>query len=223
MMRAVVLALTVGPAAAGTFTPPQGCTAFLTVQNRSCIVEHLWTCAADAPGLQWRGEIDRRGLVYVGQIDAEAQWIQSYFLISGEREALITPAADPASFSTLLQSGLDTYDFSLDTADGPHRVVGFDRIAERDVTIDGERLLRTEYSIRKTRADGTMIYEAEGSEYVSETHGRFFSGTGDVTRPDETFSYDSRPVDFIYPGQSGFLSDTPLYGCDALAASYVTE
>lgn len=222
-MRAVILALLAGPVAAGTFTPPQGCTAFLTVQNRSCIVEHLWTCTADAPGLQWRGEIDQRGLVYVGQIDAEAQWVQSFFLTSGEQERLISPAPDPASFSTLLQSGLDTYDFSLDTGEGPHRVVGFDRIAERDVVIDGERLHRTEYSIRKTDADGDLIYEAEGSEYVSETHGRFFSGKGDVTRPDTTFSYDSRPVDFIYPGQGGFLSDTPLYGCDALAAGYVTE
>ncbi|APE42028.1 hypothetical protein BOO69_00340 [Sulfitobacter alexandrii] len=222
-MRAAILALLAGPVAAGTFTPPQGCTAFLTVQNRGCIVEHLWTCTADGPGLQWRGEIDQRGLVYVGQIDVEAQWVQSFFLTSGDREALISPAPDPASFSTLLQSGLDTYDFSLDTGEGPHRVVGFDRIAERDVVIDGERLHRTEYSIRKTDADGELIYEAEGSEYVSETHGRFFSGTGDVTRPDTTFSYDSRPVDFIYPGQGGFLSDTPLYGCDALAAGYVTE
>lgn len=223
MMRALALILLAGPAAAGTFTPPQGCTAHLTVQTRSCVVEHLWTCDADAPGLQWRGEIDQRGLVYVGQIDAEAQWVQSFFLTSGERESLITPATDPASLSGLLQSGLDTYDFSLDTAEGTHRVVGFDRIAARNVMIDGERLHRTEYSIRKTDADGAMIYEAEGSEFVSETHGRFFSGTGDVTRPDTTFSYDSRPVDFIYPGQKGFLSDTPLFGCDALAASFVSE
>ena len=223
MMRALALILMASPVAAGTFTPPQGCTAYLTVQTRSCVVEHLWTCDADAPGVQWRGEIDQRGLVYVGQIDAEAQWVQSFFLTTGERESLITPAPDPASFSTLLETGLDTYDFNLDTAEGPTRVVGFDRIAERDVVIDGERLHRTEYSIRKTDAEGSMIYEAEGSEFVSVTHGRFFSGTGDVTRPDTTFSYDSRPVDFIYPGQSGFLSDIPLYGCDALAASYVSE
>lgn len=223
MIRVLALILLAGPVAAGKFTPPQGCTASLTVQSRSCVVEHLWTCSGDAAGMQWRAEMDQRGLVYVGQIDAEAQWVQSFFLISGEKETLISPASDPASFSALLAQGIDTYDFRLNTEKGIHRVVGFDRLADRNVVIDGEPLHRTEYSIRKTDANGQLIYEAEGSEFVSEIHGRFFSGTGDVTGPDTGYSYDSRPVDFIYPGEPGFLADTPLYGCDALAASYVTE
>lgn len=222
-MRALVLFLFAGPVAAGTFSPPQGCDAYLTVQARSCVVEHLWTCAGEATGLQWRGEMDQRGLVYVGQIDGEAQWLQSFFMTSGEKENLISPAVDPASFSTLLDTGLDTFDFTLNTADGADRVVGFDRLTEQYVVIDGERLRRTEYSIRKTDANGQLVYEAQGSEFVSEVHRRFFSGTGDVTRPDTTYSYDNRPVDFIYPGEPGFLADTPLYGCDALAARYVTE
>lgn len=224
MMRlAMILALGAAPAMAGTFEPPRGCTAYLTVQSRSCVVEHLWTCAGEPEGMQWRGEMTQRGLVYVGQIDVEAQWVQSFFLTTGEQESLISPADDPASFSTLMATGLDTYDFTLETQTGVHRVVGFDRIAERDVMIDGERLHRTEYSIRKTDAAGEMVYEAEGSEYVSDVHGRFFSGYGDVVRPDTTFGYDDQPVDFVYPGTPGFLSDTPLYGCDALAAGYVTE
>ena len=222
-MRAFVMFFLAGPVAAGTFSPPQGCTAYLTVQARSCMVEHLWTCAGDAPGLQWRGEMNQRGLVYVGQIDAEAQWVQSFFMASGARENLISPAADPASFSNLMETGLDQFDFTLNTSDGVDRVVGFDRLAGQDVVIDGERLRRTEYSIRKTDANGQMIYEAEGSEFVSEVHGRFFSGTGNVTQPDKTYSYDNSPVDFIYPGEPGFLTDTPLYGCDALAARFVTE
>lgn len=208
------------PTQAGTFSPPEGCTAYLTVQMRGCTVEHLWTCEGEAPGLQWRGEIDGGGLSYVGQIDAEAQWVQSFFLTSGERERLISPAADPASLSTLLEEGLDTYDFTLQTDSGVHRVTGFDRIAARGLNIDGEDLHRTEYEIRKTDAAGAVVYEATGSEYVSARHGRFFSGTGSVTGPRGDFTYDSSPVDFIYPGAPGFLSDTPLYGCAALSARW---
>lgn len=225
MMRAavVILATASGPAFAGTFNPPEGCTAYLTVQSKSCLVEHLWTCEADAPGMQWRAEMDGTGVSYVGQIDAEAQWMQSFFLNSGNSETLITPAMDPASLTNLLNEGLDTYDFTVSTPDGPNRVVGFDRITRTDVVIDGEPLQQTEYSIRKTDAEGNVIYEASGAEYVSTEYARFFSGTGDVKLPDGGFSYDNRPIDFIHPGQPGFLNDTPLYGCDALAARYEHE
>lgn len=221
MRTACVIALLAGSAAAGNFTPPTGCTATLTVQSRGCSVEHIWICEDEAPGLQWRGELDADGLTYVGQIDAEAQWLQSYFLESGESELLIEPAQDPASFSTLMETGLDTYDFTLDTQQGAQRVVGFDRIAERGVVIDGEVLDRTVYSVRKTDASGAVVYAAEGSEYVSATYGRFFSGTGTVTGlQGREITYDSRPVKFLQPGEPGFLSDTPLYGCDGTAARY---
>lgn len=224
MKTAWAMVLLAGSAAAGDFSPPSGCTATLTVQSRGCSVEHIWTCEGEAPGLQWRGELDADGLTYVGQIDAEAQWLQSYFLVSGERELLIEPAQDPASFSTLMETGLDTYDFTLDTQQGAQRVVGFDQIAERGVLIDGEVLDRTVYSVRKTDDSGNVIYAAEGSEYVSATYGRFFSGIGTVTGAGgREVDYDNRPVKFIHPGEPGFLSDTPLYGCDGTAARYETD
>lgn len=219
----VAVSVLASGASAGSFAPPPGCTAYLTLQQRGCVVEHYWTCVADAPGVQWSGEIDRRGLVYIGKIDAEAQWVHSFFLEHGTQETLISPATDPASFSNLVETGLDTYEFKLDTANGHKRVVGFDRLSERDVMIDGVTLHRTEYSIRETDETGQVTYESQGSEYVSEMHGRFFSGTGTVTLPDTTFSFDNSPVDFIYPDEPGFLTDTPLYGCDALAARHATE
>lgn len=204
---------------AGTFSPPKGCTAYLTVQARNCTVTHHWTCEADAPGEKWSGEITPAGLVYLGKIDAEAQWIASYYLTSNQEETLILPAKDPASLRELIENGVDTYDFTLSTPNGVNRVVGYDRILERDVFLDGQDLHRTEYSIRITDEAGELVFAAEGSEYVSEAHGRFFSGAGEVTGP-EAYSYNDTPVDFITPGAPGFLSDTPLYGCDAQTARF---
>ena len=34
----------------GTFSPPQGCEGTLTIQNRGCLMTHLWTCEADPEG-----------------------------------------------------------------------------------------------------------------------------------------------------------------------------
>ena len=49
-------------AQAGTFTPPEGCTAFLTVQSRQCRVSNYYTCSGDAPGDQWRQDFDQEGV-----------------------------------------------------------------------------------------------------------------------------------------------------------------
>lgn len=37
------------PAEAGSFTPPEGCETFLTVQARGCRVSNHYRCEADAP------------------------------------------------------------------------------------------------------------------------------------------------------------------------------
>lgn len=223
-MRLLLPLILLAPAAqAGFFTPPAGCTVYLTVQSRSCTVSHHWTCAGNAPGEQWRGDLDANGLVYVGQIDSEAQWLKSYFTDSAEEETLIQPARDPSNLTALLATGSDTYDFSLETTNGVQNVVGMDRIVERDVMIDGERLHRTAFEIRINAADGTLLYTDKGSEYVSEKHRRFFAGTGRFAQPDTPTDYNQSPVEFIYPGERGFLDDQPKYDCATVTARFETQ
>ncbi len=219
MRAAFLFLLPAGIVQAGTFVPPEGCSAYLTVQAANCQVEHHWTCSGDAAGDKWHGEVDQNGqLTYIGKVDHEAQWIDSFFAGSSSHELLISPAADPASLTNLFATDLDTYDFRLTTPEGERRVVGFDRIAERNVVIDGEPLHRTEYSIRITDQNGNLTYASEGSEYVSEIHRRFFSGYGNVTGPGEPYSYKAVPIEFIYPGEPGYLDNTPKYGCDVVTA-----
>jgi hypothetical protein len=223
MRFALPLLMVASAAQAGTFAPPEGCTAHLTVQGRSCIVAHYWTCEGNAAGVRWHAEMDQNGIMYIGQIDNEAQWLKSYFVRSNEEETLIEAAKDPADLTNLLNSGTDTFEFSLNTTTGVHRVVGFDRIIERNVKIDGQTLHRTEYNISTTNVDGTVVFAAKGNEYVSETYRRFFSGAGTVTEPDAPFEYNETPVDFITRGQPGFLSDEPIYDCNAITARHETQ
>ena len=224
MRSAFLLLMGAGAAHAGTFTPPKGCSAYLTVQGANCVVEHHWTCKGDAAGDKWHGEVDQNGqLIYMGKVNNEAQWVDSYYLPNNEREQLIDGAADPASLTELFATGLDTYDFSIDTPRGVQRVVGFDRIVERDVRIDGEPLHRTEYDITITDQNGEVTYASVGNEYVSETYRRFFSGFGEVTAPDAPYRYKANPIEFIYPGEKGYLDNTPKYGCDVLNASFAIK
>ena len=63
---------------AGTFVPPKGCTAYLTVQMKSCEVSHYWTCEGDPEGNHWIMSIDDEGPTFLQYLDREFRWLQSY-------------------------------------------------------------------------------------------------------------------------------------------------
>ena len=135
-MKPILTCLLIGtalPAAAQTaevFTLPAGCDAFLTVQTEACSVDHIFTCEDDAEGIRRRISIGENGVVtYAGQIDAETQWIESFHISSGYLERLAPNPADPASFSELLETGIDTYDFQTNSDEiGTTRYVGQDSL-----------------------------------------------------------------------------------------------
>ena len=201
------------------FYPPEGCTAELTVQSRGCQVDNIWTCEAN-PGHSWRMEFRADGPTFVARIDAETQWIESYHLFPTRRRELVQPSDDPASLTELLGTGIDSYDFTMRTQNGPVRVVGFDRLTGESVVIDGEPLLVTEFNARHETTSGTTL-EVNGSEFVSVKYRRFFGGTYQGTDGSGPFEDDASPVEFIYPGEPGFFTKTPIYDCDASLARFV--
>ena len=134
-------------------------------------------------------------------------------------ERLMTPTEDPASLSELFETQIDTWDFTLETADGEERHVGFDMLTGETTEIDGEVLLNTEFAGRTLDADGNEIEAGSGRQFVSEEHRLFFFGIAwDDATPDDII--DMSPVEFVYPGEPGFFSDTPTYECNEIDASY---
>ena len=206
------------PAAAqdapSTFSLPAGCDAFLTVQTESCQVDHHFTCQGDPEGHQRRVSLDERGVTYAGEIDNETQWISSFHVISGHREVLESDPVEPASLSDLIRTGVDDYDFRTFSDEiGTTRYVGQDTLTGREITIDGVTLAETTYDITAYDEAGNEIWSSQGNEFVSRKWRTFLAGTGVVTTPDGTFEQSNRPVEFIYPGEPGFLSSNPKHGC----------
>jgi len=211
-----------------TFTPPKGCTAFLTVQDRNCQVEHHWACKGDPEGQVWRLVIDGEGPRQLSLTDNEFRWVLTYPLRAGTKETLVTPEADPASLTELLATGIDSYDFQIQIAlDGRplrrDRVVGFDKLTGNSVTIDGEPLLTTEfaYTISNDRDDST--YKAYGQQFVSERYNVFFGGVETSESGGSKENHDNSPVEFLKPGEKGFLSRNPKYDCGAVMSRFSTR
>lgn len=216
-LRLATLALLLAsPAAAQTFAPPPGCTGFLTVQARGCKVSNHYRCAGDAPGDQWRVDFGTDGAYFVSRIDHETQWVLSVDLISGVEQRLDPSPADPASFSGLLRTGTDTFDFQLDHSDGRRtRVRGFDTLTGRKVVIDGIELEETSYEFRETdAASGEDLDAARGREFVHRDWRLFFAGPSEWRDGNGWQPFDRSPVLFAQPGQPGFMSTEPKFDCD---------
>lgn len=220
-LAALAAATLAAPVAAQTFEPPEGCTGYLTVQQRGCTLSNHYICDADPEGHQWRVDFMQRGPVFASLIDGETQWLESLGLVTGLRRSLgETP--DPASLTELLETGIDTYDFTTVDPDGAEtRWRGADVLTGETVEIDGVELLAMTYTTESVDPDGSVT-RARGSNFVSEEWGMFLPGlstvlneAGEPGEPD-----DNTPVLFIEPGEEGFFGTQPIYDCDAADVAF---
>ena len=208
------------PVLAGSFTPPEGCTATLTVQSRGCYVANYYTCEGDNAGDQWRADYDQEGAFYLSKIDRETQWVESYDLNPKVKQTLDPNPKDPANFSSLLSTGRDDFQFGLTKDTGEHtNVTGFDKLTGETVTIDGVKLEVTQYEYVETDDAGTVLRQARGREYVSAEFRNFFSGQSEWFDGTDWLPMDGSPVQFFFPGEKGFAATQPLFECDAVMSS----
>lgn len=219
-----LIALFAGDAAnAGAFTPPPGCTGWLTVQSRACRVSNFYKCTQDAPGDQWRADFDQDGLFFASRTDAEGQWVESIEMAPMVRQTLDAGSEDPASFSELMD-GLDTFAFSLTRDNGEaSRVRGFDRLTGKTVQIDGVSLLQTEFEYSEENISDGSLRRSRGNEYIHPDWHLFFAGPSEWDNGEGYVPIDGSPVQFIFPGEPGFFAMRPLYECDAILSNYTHE
>lgn len=217
MIGLLALSAPVPVLAQGGFSLPTGCSAYVTVQKRDCTVSHLFRCEADPAGHQRRVDLGEAGLLYMGVIDAETQWIESFHASTGETTYLAPGAADPANFTELLETGRDGLDFQTESAMfGLTRYKGADRLTGETVVIDGVELLQTAFEMKVTDGAGNLVWEVAGNEFIHPEWRTFLSGIRTFTTPTDVVTEDGTPVEFVFPGEPGFLSSEPRHGCDVV-------
>ena len=188
----------------------------MTVQNRGCTVSQHYRCTADAAGDQRVTIYTPDGPVYESRIDKETRWMESTNLVQGMTDILVDQADDHASFSTLLKTGRDDFDFWTLSNDGQRlHHVGYDELPGDKVSIDGVPLEVTRFELTTYSETGDVLIERKGQQFISRAHGRFYGGverssdwTGAVQDGNDS------PVTFAFPGQPGFGATRPEYDCD---------
>ncbi|MFN6952634.1 MAG: hypothetical protein ACK4NE_08615 [Albidovulum sp.] len=218
VLAALIVPLLSLPAlAGGRFAAPKGCEVYVTVQMRSCQVSQHYRCQNDAAGDQWAAYMDGQGPYYLSKIDAETRWLESYDLTTGEQDRL-AGETDPASFSTLLATGRDEYDFTTESGTGEiRRYTGYDELTGERVTIDGVTLERTRFDLTAWDSDGQMLWHRSGRQLIHRDWRLFWADTEDFENSfGDRESLVDTPMQFSLPGEKGFLASDPLYDCDEL-------
>lgn len=213
------------PAAAATFTPPGGCQLTVTVQNRGCSVSQYYVCAADPEGYQRSAIFGKDGLYHLSVIDGETRWIESQSPQTGLMDRLVEEAESHASFSRLLETGRDDFDFWTESNTGERlRHQGHDVLTGDTVQIDGQTLEQTEFELTTRSETGDVLIERRGSQFISREMGRFYGGVETTT--DWTGARretNDSPVTFSFPGEAGFGQTTPQFDCDQLMTQIPQE
>lgn len=211
------------PALAGSaFTPPKGCTGYLTVQMHGCIVSNHYKCDTDPKGDQWRVDFNQNGPFFVSRIDAETQWVETLDLAAGTHETLKQPSAAPASFSDLLAKGKNAYDFTTVTDDGKvEHVTGTDTLTGVTRVVSGVTLEQTDFDTTAKRDDGTLIWHSKGHEWIDRAWRLFLAGAGTWDDGSGPTVFDNTPVALIQPGSKGFMSSSPEFDCNSVESELV--
>lgn len=208
--------------AAGNFTPPQGCTGFLTVQMHGCMVSNHYTCSSDPKGDKWRIDFNADGPVFVSHTNYESEWVESYDLGEGTHEVLQRPSKRPASFSDLLKTGTDTYDFTVVTDDGVRKhVTGTDKLTGKTRVLNGVTLEQTEFQTTETDATGKPLWSSKGHEWINRDWRLFIAGTGVWQDEKGKVPFDNSPALLLQKGQKGFMSTTPEFDCNSVMSELV--
>lgn len=190
----------------------------MTVQSKACRVSQYYRCIADPHGDQWRADFDQEGPYFLSHVDIEGQWIESFDLNPPNRQSLDPNPTDPASFSDLLSKGKDSFAFGLTNEDGTSSgVSGFDRLTGKTIVIDGISLSQTEFEYTEIDPLGNVLRRSRGNEYIHPEWRLFFAGPSEWDPGDGNYlPMDGSPVEFIFPGEPGFLKTQPIYDCDAI-------
>ncbi|VDS07893.1 hypothetical protein PARHAE_01072 [Paracoccus haematequi] len=219
------LALAASAGHAANFTPPKGCQLQATVQNRGCSVNQYYQCQADPAGHQRTATFGKDGLRHLSRIDGETRWIESSDPNTGLADFLVERSKDHASFKTLLETGQDDFDFWTESNTGERlRNVGQDILTGETVEIDGQPLEVTRFQLKTYDANGELLIERSGQQFISRKMGRFYGGVevqSDWTgQRQET---NDSPVTFAFPGEEGFGDTEPQFDCDQLLTQLLHE
>ncbi len=196
------------------------CRPFVTVQCEGCEVETHARCpngdtfwredSSDGIPVFARSKPDG-GVVF----DHDAQ---------GDGVLRVLESRDSQSMRELLETGLDSFDMTVEFRllfPFPQQSLfrGWFRLDDEEVVIDG-RKLRTAVSEQWLEiGSGDQMALGTGMYHLDDKLGLLLEGPFEVSFAGAKVAMGSLPASFIFPGEPGFASEVPAFGCGPALSS----
>ncbi|WP_210528405.1 hypothetical protein [Rubellimicrobium arenae] len=199
---------------------------FLTVQYEGCKVE---TFGRNSAGIMYvnsdesTAPYDALGVVFSPDGD-----VTNAYGLSGPGINSILEDRDPFSLSNLLVRGEDRFDqtVALDLPTygpgqpynnppvRPSRLDGFVRLDGEATMIDGRSLLTGHGESKLQYGENGPIWTTAAEVFIDQQLGIVLQGRTSQTGPTGSVVVSGGlPMDFIFPGEPGFMAEKPLIGC----------
>ena len=211
----IALFLLATPGAAKTWNPASGCTPFVTVQMKQCMVGNVAACGEGKSGTYQILSSGAAGPMKLTQADKEGWALTEQSFESALFLRLKKGGRQPYSLSRLLSNGAMEWDYKskFDTAPGPVSRKGSERLTGKTRKVDGVALTAYRYEETWTESDGG-VQTFSGIGYAQAEWRLELSGTLESHDFDgATSRQDNTPVEFIFKGDDGFMSMVPTVGC----------
>ena len=190
---------------------PQGCTGFLTIQLENCSVLNHWRCERDPSGRYSVTKIDS------DQTEIQQQVLEGLSLLEmtvvQHDQRITVDQIDLEEYHELLEKGADTYASVLRYDDSGYHIAlqGQNELTGKTVVIDGVDLLEVKSTSEFTHPSG-QITRKTVMQYIMPSGPLWVPDRIMETGPDNVIAHLG-PVDFVWPGQDGFMTRVPRFNC----------
>ena len=188
------------------------CTDLAVIQSQSCLVRRVFVCDNFPDDVTAVGSYGPDGPTGTGIFNSDGRTLETSGG-PGTPKVKLGEQADPLSLRVALANGVDSFDYQMvhETA-GIAQISGQISTSGEMVTIDGRSLQVLTSNPTTANPAGETQTVAIRYLYDPDLRLMFTDSVSDATTGEIRIT--RTPVDFIWPGETGFEDYVPQFGCE---------
>ena len=188
------------------------CTTLAVIQSQSCLVRRVVTCDNFPNDVTAVGSYGPDGPTGMAMFNSDGRTLETN-AGPGTPKVKLGEQADPLSLRVALGAGADSFDYQM-----VHETAGIAQISGQ-ITTSGETVTIDGRSLQVLTSNPTTVNPAGETQTVAirylydpDLRLMFTDSVSDATTGEIRIT--RTPVDFIWPGETGFEDYVPQFGCE---------
>lgn len=188
------------------------CRTIVVIQSQGCLVRRVVTCDNFPDDVTAVGSYDPDGPTGMAMFNSDGRTLETN-AGPGTPKVKLGEQADPLSLRDALSDGVDSFDYQM-----VHETAGIAQISGQ-ITTSGEMVMIDGRSLQVLLSNPTTVNPAGETQtvairylYDADLHLMFTDTVSDAITGEVRIN--RTPVDFFWPGETGFEDYIPQFGCE---------